>query len=75
MGSKPSCYATDDPDMVIDNMSIAAADVPYVTAGPNAQYEAQADITESEPGVRENTKPTEKRTECTSELAGGSERS
>jgi len=31
-----------DWDTAIDNTSIAAADVPYVTAGPNAQYEAQA---------------------------------
>ena len=43
-GSIPHCrYTTNESDMVIDNMSIAAADVPYVTAGPNAQYEAQAD--------------------------------
>src|SRR5258705_5036626 len=39
----PSFYASNDSDMVIHNMSIATADVPYVAEGPNVQYEAQAD--------------------------------
>jgi hypothetical protein len=40
---QPPFYATNDSDMVIQSMSIATADVPYVTEGPKVQYEAQAD--------------------------------
>jgi hypothetical protein len=63
----------DDVDIVIDSTSIATADVPYVTAGPNAQYEAQADKIVRIRRKREYKFSTKKWAKCTSKLPGGSE--